>query len=220
MRGHPQALRAQWPKGDNMNRIMRSIVPAVGLLVAVSLEPALAQSDSAVLDMTWPAGAAAMAGTLPPAEILAEVRREGFYPISRPVQRGRVYVLFAVDQDDIDVKLTVDATSGEVLWVAGAMAHFGGPGYYGRRSIWRREHQPLPPVDVPSAGPNARNNTGSAGAGRSVSMKRFPPLPRIRPASLAGAAKMDPPHGESPPPPAVQPDAAPPITMVPVAPLE
>ncbi len=202
-----------------MNRIMRSIVPAVGFFVAVSLEPALAQSDGAALDMTWPAGAAAMAGTLPPAEILAEVRREGFYPISRPVQRGRLYVLFAVDQDDIDVKLTVDATSGEVLWVAGVMARFGGPGYYGHRSIWR-ERQPAPPVDVPSAGPTVRNNTGSAGAGRRVSMKRFPPLPRIRPASLAGAAKADPPPGQSGLPPAVQPGEAPAVTMVPVAPLE
>ena len=203
-----------------MNRIMRSIVPAVGFFVAVSLEPALAQSDGAVLDMTWPAGAAAMAGTLPPAEILAEVRREGFYPISRPVQRGRVYVLFAVDQDDIDVKLTVDAASGEVLWIAGVAAHFGGPGYYGHRSIWRREHQPLPPVDVPSAGPNVRNSAGSAGGGRPVSMKRFPPLPRIRPASLAGAAKVDPPPGQSGRPSAVQPGTAPAVTMVPVAPLE
>jgi hypothetical protein len=57
-------------------------------------------------EITWPAGAAATTGTLPRAEILAEVRREGFYPVGRPVRRGRVYVLFAVDQDDFDVQLT------------------------------------------------------------------------------------------------------------------
>jgi hypothetical protein len=203
-----------------MNRIMRSLAaPAVGFFVAVSPELTLAQPDGAAFDMTWPVGAAAMAGALPPAEILAEVRREGFYPIGRPVQRGRVYVLFAVDQDDMDVKLTVDAASGQVLWVAGVVAHFGGPGYYGYRSIWRSERPPVPPVEVPIAGPSVRNSAGSAGTRHHASMK--PPLPRIRPANLAGAAAKDsvpPAQNESAV--AVQPGAAPPLTMVPVAPLE
>lgn len=187
-------------------------------------ELALAQPDGAAFDMTWPAGAAAMAGTLPPAEILAEVRREGFYPIGRPVQRGRVYVLFAVDQDDMDVKLTVDAASGRVLWVVGVVAHFGGPGYYGYRSIWRSERPPpVPPAEVPSAGPTVRNNTGSAGTRHHASMKHAPPLPRIRPASLAGAAAKDnalPAQTRPEAAAAIRPGAAPPVTMVPVAPLE
>jgi hypothetical protein len=202
-----------------MNRIMRSLAPAVGFFVAVSPELAFGQPDGGAFDMTWRASAAAMATTLPPAEILAEVRREGFYPIGRPVQRGRVYVLFAVDQDDMDVKLTVDAASGQVLWVAGVIAHFGGPGYYGYRSIWRSERPPVPPVEVPIAGPSVRNSTGSAGTRHHASMK--PPLPRIRPAGLVGAAAKD---SASPaqngPTAAAQPGAAPPITMVPVAPLE
>jgi hypothetical protein len=201
-----------------MNRIMRSTVLAVGFFVAVSLELALAQPDSAAVDMAWPVGAAAMAGALPPAEILAEVRREGFYPIGRPVQRGRVYVLFAVDQDDMDVKLTVNAATGEVLWVARVMARFGGPGYYDHPSIWRARRQPLLPVEMPSAGPP--EYSGSAGAGHRASMKRFPPLSRIRPASLAGAAKVDAPSWQSKPPAAPQDGPAPPVTMVPVAPLE
>jgi hypothetical protein len=152
MRGDPRALRAEWPKGDNMNRITRSTVPAVGFFVAMSLELALAQPDGAAREMTWPAGVAAMAGTLPTAEILAEVRREGFYPIGRPIQRGRVYALFAVDQDDMYVKLTVNAATGEVLWIARVMARVGGPGYYGHRSIWRARRQPLPHLEMPSAG--------------------------------------------------------------------
>ncbi len=202
-----------------MNRIMRSLAPAVGFFVAVAPELALAQPDGAALNMTWAAGAAAMAGTLPPTVILAEVRREGFYPIGRPVQRGRVYVLFAVDQDDMDVKLTVDAASGQVLWVAGVIAHFGGPGYYGYRSIWRSERPPVPPVGVPIAGSSVRNSAGSAGTRHHASMK--PPLPRIRPASLVGAAAKDSaPPAQNGPTAAVQPGAAPPITMVPVAPLE
>jgi hypothetical protein len=180
--------------------MLRALGLAVGLIVAVSPGRALAQADSAVPDlteMTWPAGPAATTGTLPPAEILAEVRREGFYPVGRPVQRGRVYVLFAIDQDDFDVQLTVDAASGRVLRAAGAAAHVGGPGHYGYRSIWR-ERLPVPPADILPA----RNGSGPAGT-RHASPKRFPPLPRNRPVSLAGA-----------------PDTAPVATMVPAAPLE
>jgi hypothetical protein len=99
--------------------------------------PALAQADSA-RDLApelswWPAAADA----LPPAEILDAVRRQGFHPVSRPVQRERVYVLFAVDQDDMEVKLTVDAATGGVLWGVAAVAHFGGPGHFGYPSVWR-----------------------------------------------------------------------------------
>jgi hypothetical protein len=196
--------------------MLRALGPAVGLFVAMSPEFALAQADGTVSDpaemtsdkvtlqeMTWPAGAAAPGGTLPPAEILAEVRRDGFYPVGRPVQRGRVYVLFAVDQDDFDVQLTIDAASGRVLRVAGAVARFGGPGHYGYRSVWR-ERPPAPPVDIPAA----RNSSGPAGT-RNASLKRFPPLPRKRPVSVADAPAVD---TASPPAPAV--------TMVPVAPLE
>ena len=203
-----------------MNRIMRSLAPAVGLFVVVAPQLTLAQSDGTTFDMSGPGGAAAISSTLPPAEILAEVRREGFYPIGRPVQRGRVYVLFAVDQDDMDVKLTVDAASGRVLWVAGAVPHFGGPGYYGYRSIWRSERPPVPSADVPDAGPTVWNNTRFAGTRRHASIRRFPPLPRVRPASLAGAAARDSaPTQAKPQAAAVQPAAAP-VTMVPVAPLE
>jgi hypothetical protein len=153
--------------------------------------------------MTWPAGAAATTGTLMPAEILAEVRREGFYPVGRPAQRGRVYVLFAVDQDDFDVQLTVDAASGRVLRVTGAVARVGGPGNYGYRSIWR-ERPPVPPADITPA----RNSSGPAGT-RHASLKRFPPLPRNRPVSLADAPATD-----------AAPTPAPAVTMVPVAPRE
>jgi hypothetical protein len=199
--------------------MLRALGPAVGLFVAVSSGLALAQAESAVPDltemtsdkmtwpempeMTWPGGAAATTRTLPPAEILAEVRREGFYPVGRPVQRGRVYVLFAVDQDDFDVQLTVDAASGRVLRIASAVARVGGPGQYGYRSIWR-ERPPVPPADIPAAG----SGSGRAGT-RHASPKRFPPLPRNRPVAIAGAPATD----TAPPP-------APAIPIVPVGPLE
>lgn len=197
--------------------MLRALGPAVGLFVAASPGHALAQGDSAVPDptemtteemiwpemtrpeMTWPAGAAVT--MLQPAEILADVRREGFYPVSRPVQRGRVYILFAVDQDDFDVQLTVDAVSGRVLRVAGAAAGVGSPGHYGYQSIWW-EPTPVPPADTPLA----RNSSGPVGT-HHASPKRFPPLLRNRPVSLTGA-------------PETAPSPAPAATMVPVAPLE
>jgi hypothetical protein len=190
-----------------------SAVSAIGISVAAFPERALAQEDGTALDMpfdmTWPVGGAStMTSPLPPADIMAEVRREGFYPVSRPVHRGRVYVLFAVDQDDMDVKLTVDAATGHVLWVAGAVAHLGGPGHYGARSHWRAERPPMPPADIPNAASTARSSARATDS-RPASLKRFPPLPRTRPVDLAGAAA--PAHGEPP---------APAVTMVPVAPLE
>ena len=230
MRGHPQASNADQPIGDTMNRTMRALASAVGFLIAAIPELALAQTDGAASspdvsnpDMTWSTGTMSMTGTLAPAEILAEVRQQGFYPLGRPFQRGRVYVMYAADEDDMDVKLTVDAASGRVLWVAGVAAHFGGPGYYRYHSFWRSP--PVPPMDVPKAVGAARNSFGAAGNRRNVPPKRFPPLPRERPASLAEAMPPDsaakdgaaPVRSESPA--AVQPAAAP-VTMVPVAPLE
>jgi hypothetical protein len=132
---------------------------AASCIVAAVPEPARAQSGAAVpdqnLDQTQdpvsdqvPALDAAAAGPLAPAEILAGVRQEGFFPVGRPAQRGPVYFLHAVDQDDIDVMLTVDAATGRLLRVAGAAARFGSPGASGWRSIWR-DHPSAP--DTPAS---------------------------------------------------------------------
>jgi hypothetical protein len=207
--------------------VFMSAISAAGISVAALPERALAQADSQALedmpfDMTWPNGGASAetgpplpAGPLPPTDIIAEVRREGFHPVSRPVHRGRVYVLFAVDQDDMDVKLTVDAASGRVLWAAGAVAHLGGPGHY--RSHWRAERPPVSgDDDIPNAAsPPVRSHArAAAGRARNTPLKRFPPLPRSRPVDFDdGSASMA--HGES------QTSAVePPATMAPVAPLE
>src|SRR5450432_1215027 len=60
-------------------------------------------------------GTSADLGGLAPAEIIASVRSAGFDPLSRPLQRGGVYFLFAIDRQYADVRLTVDANSGRVL---------------------------------------------------------------------------------------------------------
>jgi hypothetical protein len=210
-------------KGDSMTPVMRALgaalkiaapkFVALAIFVAIMPEQAPAQSDGAALDMTWPAAETpAASGPLPPADILAEVRQEGFYPVSRPVHRGRIYVLFAVDQDDMEVKLTVDATTGRVLWVAGAVARIGGPGSYGYRSVWR-ERAPVPPADIPGTGSTAHTSAGTHHAA-----PKHLPLPRTRPAAVAGAATDAPSEPQAA---SAEPAAArSPVTMAPIAPLE
>src|SRR6266853_676879 len=223
---------------------MRSIKWALAsaLVVVAAMPPvlALAQSNGAARDIAWPpAGVSATAGALAPPEIEAEVRRAGFEPMSRPLQRGRVYVLFALDPYDMDVKLTVDAGSGRVLWVAGVSGtRYGGAGYFSHRPWSRYERPPAPPGDIPNIWPG-KNNSGSVRS--SASLRPALPLPRTRPADLTSAAAKEtapPPHpahqaregreGDEPKTTApVRSDVAPAAkalpmapTMVPVAPLE
>jgi hypothetical protein len=176
------------------------------------------------------AGASAMAGSLTPSEIAAEVRRAGFDPVNRPVRRGSVYVLFALDPDGMDVELAVDAGSGRVLWINDIVGvrYTGSAGYYDFHALSHYERPPVPPADIPNAGP-ARNNLGSFRS--KASLRRAPPLPRIRPAAdfTSGVTKDSAPRVQSEPKvaapgrsdvvPAATSPAAPP-TMVPVAPLE
>src|SRR5258708_36361512 len=179
---------------------MRRIKWALGsaLVVFVAMPPvlAVAQSSGGARDTTWPlAGVSATLGMLAPAEIEAAVRRAGFEPMRRPLQRGRVYVLFALDPYDMDVKLTVDAGSGRVLWVAGVSgARYGGAGYFSHRPWSRYERPPPPPGDIPNIWPG-KNNSGSVRS--SASLRPALPLPRTRPADLTSAAAKEtapPPH--------------------------
>jgi hypothetical protein len=223
---------------------MRGMKWALGSALVVAAMPpvlALAQSSGMARDTTGPvAGVSAILGMLAPAEIEAEVRRAGFEPMSRPIQRGRAYVLFALDPYDMDVKLTVDAGTGRVLWVSGVSGtrYGGGAGYYSYRPWSRFERPPTPPGDIPNIWPG-KNNSGSVRS--SASLRPAPPLPRTRPADLTSAVAKEtapPPHpahqaregreGDEPKTTApVRSDVAPAAkalpmapTMVPVAPLE
>jgi hypothetical protein len=217
---------------------MKRINWALGfaLVIGAAMWPVLGLAQSR--DMAWPSGGvSATGGALAPAEIEVEVRRAGFEPISHPFERGRVYVLFALDPYDRDVRLTVDAGSGRVLRVAG-IPRYGGAGYYGDRLWSRYERPPVPPSDIPNIWPG-RSNSGSVRS--SASLRPGLPLPRTRPADLTSAAAKEtapPPHpaqqarestdgGEPKTTAPVRSDVAPATkalpmtpTMVPVAPLE
>jgi len=206
-----------------MRRITGVLWPALVVLVAVPSASGFAQSNGAVRNLTQPgAGTPTAARRLAPAAIISHVERAGFDPMSGPVQHGRVYVLFALDATDRAVKLTVDADSGRVLWVAGiAGTWYGNPGHH----AWWRYGPPLvPPADMPNMRPGW-NNIGPVT--RNSSLRQSPPLPRTRPTDHSSAATKDGTPAAQGEPAAAAPGrpngaalpAAPP-TMVPVAPLE
>jgi hypothetical protein len=220
-----------------MRRMKGALRAALAVFAAMAPVLALAQSNGVPPPYPPPragegaGGVSAMAGTLAPREILAEARQAGFEPISRPVQRGRVYVLFAVDPYDMDVKLTLDAGSGRVLRVTGIIGpRYSWAGYYSYRPLSRYERPPIPPGDVPNIG-FTRNNFGPARS--NAFMRPSLPLPRTRPADLTHAVAKE----TASPPPYTSPRAgadraapvrsdvapaakSPAVTMVPVAPLE
>jgi hypothetical protein len=191
-------------------RRIRALGSALVALVAVAA--ALLPSNCAAQDISRTV-AGGWTRTLAPSQIIVEARRAGFEPIGRPVQRGPVYVQVARDGDDIDVKLTIDAHSGRLLWIA----DISGARYGGYYPAWpRRVRPPVPPAEIPNIGPD-RNNFRPDGTATTVGPS--PPLPRTRPGELTSA--VAPAQAAA----AVNPDVAPaakppPVTMVPVAPLE
>jgi hypothetical protein len=200
-------------EGSKMRRIRSALGSALVALGAVLAVASAAPSNGAAQDVSRAvAGGSATLRTLAPSEIIMEVRRVGFEPLGRPVQRGPVYIVFALAGNGSDVKLTVDARSGRLLWVA----DISGPrygGYYGY-PVWPRRVGPLvPPAEIP--------NMNDVRPDRTATFARpSPPLPRTRPGELTSAANKEPPD-QAP----AHPEAAakpPPVapTMVPVAPLE
>jgi len=154
-------------------RIKDALGSALVIFAATPPVFAVAQPNDVVRDITGPAaGVSTTAGTLAPAEIVTEVRRAGFEPISRPVQHGRVYVLLALDPYGMDVKLTVDADSGRVLWATGIIgARYGGAAYYSYHPLSRYERPPIPPADIPNMGPG-KINSGSVRSSASTRSSR------------------------------------------------
>ena len=140
-------------------------------------------------------------GGLGAAEIISRVRSAGYDPRSRPLQRGAVYFLFALDRQYMDVRLTVDANSGRVLSATRlAGAHYGGPGYDGHDVLTRIERPPVPPADIPNRG-TARNNVPAASASPQA------PLPRARPGEVVTGAVTEAP-AEPPAAPPAEPGTA------------
>jgi hypothetical protein len=59
---------------------------------------------------------------LPPYEIMSIVRSTGLAPLTRPMRRGRYYVLVAVDRAGRQMRVVVDAQLGDIVNMRPAMA--------------------------------------------------------------------------------------------------
>ena len=84
-------------------------------------------------------------GMLPPYEVLTIVRSMGFETQGRPMLRGRVYIVHAIDNQDIPVRVAVDAASGRVVRVVERMPGAG----YGSLPPDRYGAYPVPQAPVP-----------------------------------------------------------------------
>jgi len=174
---------------------------------------------------------------LPPDRITANVRASGLEPLTRPLLRGAVYYMRAVNRAREEVRVAVDARSGRVLSAtrvayeppapppgsepAPAPAPRYEPYVSGRGYS---EAAPLPPADVPSGSqpppPGRVPNYGATSPVKRLAAR--PPLPRSRPGESGEVT------GSVPEAPAAKPEVAPSApnpapakpAMVPIAPLE
>jgi len=170
-------------------------------------------------------------------QITANVRAAGLEPLSRPVLRGAVYYLRAVNRARAEMRVAIDARSGRVLSATRvgseppAPAAAGEPApapapryepYTGSRGY--SESAPLPPGDVPAGGqptpPGRAPNYGVTSPAKRLAAQ--PPIPRTRPGDSGEVT------GSVPEAPAAKPESAPLAptpapakpAMVPIAPLE
>jgi hypothetical protein len=184
---------------------------------------------------------------LPSDQISANVRAAGLEPLSRPVLRGAVYYLRAVNRARTEMRVAIDARSGRVLsatrvayeppappaagepGLAQAQAPVPAPAsapapryepYVSGRGY--SEAAPVPPADVPVEGrPMPAGRAPNYGV-TSPAKRLAAPLPRSRPGEsgevTASVPEAAPAKPESAPS-APNPLPAKPV-MVPIAPLE
>jgi hypothetical protein len=146
---------------------------------------------------------------VPPQDVIASVRSKGLDPSSKPMLRGRVYVLRAFDSTQFEKRVVVDARSGKVLSVRDALdrtkaytpydTRFGG--YNPPRppaAIAHVEPEFEPLLDAPLFPRSTRAASGSGSTApdqRQEALSSRTPLPKVRPDAVAIAT---PPTAPSP----------------------
>jgi hypothetical protein len=116
---------------------------------------------------------------LPPYEIMSIVRSTGLAPLTRPMRRGRYYVLVAVDRVGRQMRVVVDAQLGDVVNMRPAMA--AGP--YGPEVARSYDPELARPNGTSGSAPTYPDAaTGTTGSyGRYSSGESAPPPPRAIP---------------------------------------
>jgi hypothetical protein len=113
---------------------------------------------------------------MPPQEVYAVLRDNGFSPLGAPRQRGLVYVIAVVDRGGEDGRLVIDARNGRIIRFTPAF-QWGG-GYYEDR------YAPPPPYGPPGVLPPMSPISGEPRPQASVPhmASRSVPLPMPKPA--------------------------------------
>jgi hypothetical protein len=149
------------------------------------------------------------ASLMPPQEVYAVLRDNGFSPLGAPYQRGFTYVIAVVDRGGEDGRLVIDGRNGRIIRFTPAF-RWGG-GYYDR-------YAPPPPYGPPGVLPPMAPISGDARPPVSVPhlASRGVPLPQPKP-SVAGKPLEPAPQKSAsvevkPEAPAPKPAAAPPST--------
>ena len=136
---------------------------------------------------------------VPPREVMAIVRSQGFAPISRPTLRGIFYVVRAVEEDRIAVRVVVDGRTGRIVRVTET-----GEWHDSRFGAFTP-----PPGEVLGGASVVSPTSPVAGAERlpSVETTDRVPLPRPAPSPQKRVAVASPPE--------TRPAAAPPVVLPP-----
>lgn len=124
------------------------------------VKPVVTIAALATLAMAWSGPARAqyagsdlppLRGVLPPYEIMTSVRSMGFIPVGRPILRGRAYAVRAIDEDDLPVRVVLDAYTGRVMTVRDDIAMWPGSRFGALYAPAFRygEYAPVPPASIP-----------------------------------------------------------------------
>ncbi|CUT12090.1 FIG01285689 hypothetical protein [Bradyrhizobium sp.] len=114
---------------------------------------------------------------LPPTEVYAVLRENGFSPLGVPRLRGSVYTIAAIDRRGEDGRLVIDARDGRILrFMPAADAYGMAPGYEQPAVAPYRSQSALPPPTMVRSGPPRPPAPIPHVASRSV------PLPKAAPA--------------------------------------
>jgi hypothetical protein len=185
---------------------------------------------------------------LPPGRIANMVRASGFDPLFRPMRQGDTYVLRALDRNDVEYRLVIDAYTGRTMSVRATGAR-GVPGPYGGGPMYGRVFGPRddryddryapPPAPLPPrvatrphpSQPGTQPSTPSVqpGTATQAASPATPantaqaPLPRPRPYVMEATSSIpaDPPKGAEPqktPPPPPAPQNPVPADPAPATP--
>ena len=130
---------------------------------------------------------------LPPQEVYAVLRDNGFSPLGAPFQRGLTYMIAVMDRGGEDGRLVIDARNGRIIRFTPASRWGGGyygerNGYYGERSgYYGDRYAPPPPYGppgvLPPMAPSSSEVRPTVSAPHLAS--RGVPLPQPKP-SVAG----------------------------------